>query len=357
MSEKKKYGRTIAIIIVALIVVIAGVMVYRFVKSMQHESVDNRPVVTTCVPENRTLEVYTEQIGTVMPEEYVAVIPMLTGEVLTTEFNIGDYVKEGDLLCTINYDGLEGLKIQMDAAQIQLDNAQTTFTRMKALYPTGAVSEQQMEQTESAVNAAQLQYDGAKTQYETYMKYTNITAPISGVIESKGVSVHDFANPQTPVCVITAEGGCNITFGVDEDSAAAIGKNEKITITAGGKTYEGTITEVGSMISASGLHQAKALIKDGEGLTTGSRVKVTLIKNRAEGALTIPINAVYYAGSEAFVYVLNGEKAEKKTFTEGINDGKYIEAVEGIEEGDKVIDSWSKELYNGAEVIKSSKEQ
>ena len=51
---------------------------------------------------------------------------------------------------------------------------------------------------------------------------------ISGTIESKGVSVHDFTNPQSPICVITADGGCKISFGVNNESAEAIGKNEKV---------------------------------------------------------------------------------------------------------------------------------
>ena len=354
MSEKKKYGKTIAIILVVLVVIIAVLMVFRFVKSLKHEAVDTRPVITTAAPEKRTIEVYTEQIGTIMPQEYVAVIPMVTGEVLSTNFNIGDKVKEGDLLCTINYDGLEGLKIQLDGAAIQLETAQTNLKRMEALYPTGAVSEQQMEQTQAAVDAAQLQYDGAKVQYDTYVKYTSVKAPISGTIESKGVSVHDFTNPQSPICVITADGGCKISFGVNNESAEAIGKNEKVVVTAGGKEYEGKITEVGTMLSTSGLHQAEAEIVDGEDLTTGSRAKVILIKNRAADAVTIPLKAVYYSGSDAFVYVLNGDKAEKRVFTEGINDGEFVEVLEGIDESDTIIDSWSKEIYNGAEVIKSS---
>ena len=219
MAEKKSNkGLVTVLIIVGIVMIVLVTMVVRYLLSLNKETIDDRPYVSAEYPEERDIEVYTQQIGSIMPAEYVAVIPMMAGEILKVNFDIGDHVNKDDVLCVVNSDALESLQIQLDSAQIQLDDANTTLERMKALYAAGAISEQSMEQTESAVKGAQLQYDAAKTQYELQEKYSNIKAPISGVIESKNAEVHEFATQGSPIAVITAEGETEVSFGISEDS-------------------------------------------------------------------------------------------------------------------------------------------
>ena len=352
MAEKKSNkGLVTVLIIVGIVMIVLVTMVVRYLLSLNKETIDDRPYVSAEYPEERDIEVYTQQIGSIMPAEYVAVIPMMAGEILKVNFDIGDHVNKDDVLCVVNSDALESLQIQLDSAQIQLDDANTTLERMKALYAAGAISEQSMEQTESAVKGAQLQYDAAKTQYELQEKYSNIKAPISGVIESKNAEVHEFATQGSPIAVITAEGETEVSFGISEDSYKSLKVDDTVEVISGGKEYDATVTEIGTMLSSSGLHEVKARIKDGSDLTTGSRAKVSHIKDKAQGVLSIPVDAVYYAGSQAFVYVLKDNVAVKKLFTPGINDGAYIEIADGITKEDKVITTWDKELYDTAQVI------
>ena len=351
MKKLSTKGKWTAIILIGLVVVVGATMAIRYALSLNKEVKDDRPYVSAETPVERNIEVYTDQIGSITPEEYVAVIPMMAGEILEVNFEIGDHVNKDDVLCVVNADSLKQLQIALDSAQIQLDDAKTNLERMQALHAAEAISDQALEQTQSAVKGAQLAYDNAKTQYELQEKYANIKAPISGVIESKNAEVHNFASQGTPIAVITAEGENKISFGVSEEASKTLKVGDKVTVNAGGKDYDATVTEIGTMLSQSGLHDAKAEIKNGSDLTTGSRAKVTLIKSRAENTLSIPVSAVYYAGSEAFVYVLEGTAAVKKTFTTGINDGEYIEITDGLTKSDKVITTWDRELHDGAEVI------
>ena len=94
-KKNKKYGKIIAIILIALVVVTAAVIGIRLIINSNHETVDSRPVVRVAAPETRTVEVYTEQIGTVQPAESVNVLAMLAGEILEVNFNAGDKVKKG----------------------------------------------------------------------------------------------------------------------------------------------------------------------------------------------------------------------------------------------------------------------
>lgn len=360
-KKNKKYGRIIAIILIALVVLIGAVMGIRFIVNSNHEVTDSRPVVRVTNPETRDVEVYTDQIGTVQPAETVNVIPMMAGEILEVNFNAGDKVREGDVLVVVNADGLNALKIQMDAAEITKDDAATNLERTKALYETGAVSKAGLEQAQSAAEGAELSYEAAKSQYDIQKKYANITAPISGTVEYKNAEVHGFASQGTPVAVISGTGGSSVTFGVTEDSVNTIKVGDTVGLTKTGYVGSAVITEISGMVGQNGLFNVKAELDNPEGLTTNSRVMVTLLKNKSENAVTIPLRAVYHDSGASFVYVLKDDNTlEKRVFTPGINDGVNIVVGEGLSQTDNVVYTWSRELYNGAEVVvdfNGSKEQ
>ena len=209
-KKNKKYGKIIAIILIALVTFTAAVIGIRLIVGSNHETVDSRPVVKVAAPETRTVEVYTEQIGTVQPAESVNVLAMLGGEILEVNFNAGDKVKKGDVLLVINSDSLKSLEIQMNSAKIQDEDAQTALERTKVLFDTGAVSQSALEQAQSGAEKAQLAYDAAKNQYDVQKKYSTITAPVSGTVEYKNAEVHSFATQGSPVAVISGEANTTV---------------------------------------------------------------------------------------------------------------------------------------------------
>ena len=357
-EKNKKYGKIIAIILIALVVVTAAVIGVRFIINSNHETVDSRPVVRVAAPETRTVEVYTEQIGTVQPAESVNVLAMLAGEILEVNFNAGDKVKKGDVLLVINSDSLKSLEIQMNSAKIQNEDAQTALERTKVLFETGAVSQSALEQAQSGAEKAQLAYDAAKNQYDVQKKYSTITAPVSGTVEYKNAEVHSFASQGSLVAVISGEGKTSVAFGVSEDSMKTVKPGDQVYVYKRGYEGYGNITEINTMIGQNGLFNVKAELDDPEGLTTNARVIVNILKNRAENAMTIPLSAVYHDGGESFVYVLKDDNTIAKTvFTAGIDDGEYIVVEDGLTKADNVVYTWSRELYNGAEVTVNFDEQ
>lgn len=357
-EKNKKYGKIIAIILIALVVVTAAVIGVRFIINSNHETVDSRPVVRVAAPETRTVEVYTEQIGTVQPAESVNVLAMLAGEILEVNFNAGDKVKKGDVLLVINSDSLKSLEIQMNSAKIQNEDAQTALERTKVLFETGAVSQSALEQAQSGAEKAQLAYDAAKNQYDVQKKYSTITAPVSGTVEYKNAEVHSFAAQGSPVAVISGEGKTSVVFGVSEDSMKTVKPGDQVYVYKQGYEGYGNITEINTMIGQNGLFNVKAELDDPDGLTTNARVIVNILKNRAENAMTIPLSAVYHDGGESFVYVLKDDNTIAKTvFTSGIDDGEYIVVEDGLTKADNVVYTWSRELYNGAEVTVNFDEQ
>lgn len=347
-----KTGRIIAI---AAGIAAAAFVGYRFTSSKKAvKTADTRPSVITVHPENRNITVYTEQIGTIEPTQSVSVFPKIAGEILSVNFNAGDTVNAGDVLATINSDALTSLKIQMDAAKLNMDDAAMALSRTQALADSGAVSAQALEQASSAATGARLNYEAAKSQYDLQSSYTNVKAPISGAVETKSVEVHDMVAVSTPVAVISSNNGVEVKFSVTSDVQSSLKVGDIIKAANNGTEYIGTVTEISNVVSATtGLYDAKASLNDASALQTGTEVKLTLLKNNASNVIAVPLSAVLYSGNKAFVYVYEAGKAVKKDITVGIYDSEFIEVKEGLSVSDDVISTWSNEMYDGANVVLS----
>ena len=294
---------------------------------------------------------YVQQIGTLSPAESVDIIPKAQGEVMSVNVKLGDSVKAGDVLASLTKDGLTALKIQMDTARINMNDANTALARTTELFNAGAASSQNLEQAQSAASQANLSYTSAKNQYDLQSRYTDIISPIDGVVEAKNIEVHGMVSQGSPAFVVSAQSGFSVKFGVTGEVRDFINIGDPVEVKKGSKTYTGTVTEIEETVSqTSGLYNVKAGVDDIQDLTSGSKVEVSLVKARSTDSLTVPVSSVYYSDGKAFVYVLKDGKAVKKDVTAGIYNNSDIVITEGLGSGDDVIYTWSKELYDGANV-------
>ena len=313
------------------------------------------PTVKVETPQVGSLYLETEYIGSLEPAEMVTVIPMLTGEILSVNFEAGQMVNEGDVLCTINVDALSSYKISVDSAAINVQDAAKALERTTALYESGSVSQQVYEQAKTGYDMANLQYQQAKTTYDLQLKYSNVTAPISGMIETRNVDVHDMASPQSPICVITSKDSMLVSFQVSERVMKALRVGDSLTIDKSGSTYHGTITEISSMVNQqTGLFLIKASVEDGSSLVTGSTVKLHVTTDKAENVLLIPVDAVYYNNGEPFVYLYDNGTVQKASIETGLYDSSVMEVVSGLNADSQVITTWTTELTEGAAVLKAA---
>lgn len=336
-----------------VLVAVVGLIAYRFLAPKEQQAqYETRPTVLIEQPRTEDITLYTDLTGTIEPESKASVQPKISGEVLEVYFQAGDMVTEGQVLCRIDSDALTALKLQMDAAQVALNDANNTLARTQALFQSGGVSQQSLEQAQNAAKNAQISYDSAKNQYDLQVEYTEVQAPISGVVESRSVEPHDHVSAGAEICVISGKDQVQANFGITEKTHQNLAVGDTIQVEKNGVSYEGTVTEIGSMVnSATGLYDAKAVVSQAQGLTTGTRVKLTVVTDRAQGAMTVPVDAVSYDAGVPFVYCYVDGAAKKTEVETGIYDSQRMEIKSGLSLDSQVITTWSNELVDGAEVL------
>lgn len=337
---------------VVVIAVVAGLVVPRILGGNKEEIVaEVPPAVTVVKPENRTIELSSELIGTIEPDSIVYVTPLGSGEITSVNVQTGDMVTAGQLLCVIDTKQVESSRITAETARISYEEAKKNLDRYTVLYQAGDVAEADYQSLIDKVQLAKLQYDNAKIAYNIQLESSQVTAPIAGRVESFNVKVHDMVSPQTNLCVISGEGGKAVTFYVPERIVNGLKTGDSIKVEKNGTDRSATITEVSSMIDqASGLFKVKASVPDGNTLATGTSVKLYVISQRAENVLSVPVDSVYYEGGNPFVYTYVDGKLKKNAVTVGLADNSYTEIKEGIGADDQVVATWTSELYDGSVV-------
>lgn len=206
-----------------------------------------------------------------------------------------------------------------------------------------------MTQAQAGVKQAQAGVEAAQLQLE----YTQVTAPVSGIIREKNVTVNNMAAQGSTAYVITADSGSNVTFYVSEAVMKELTVGQQAKVERNGETYQATISENAGVADAeSGLFKIKAQLSesDAQKLIAGTTVKITLATRRADQVMTISVDSVYYEAQKAFVYCMEGNKAVKTEIETGITNNETVEVKSGLTKDSQIITTWASQLKDGAEV-------
>lgn len=347
-----KKGVIIAGVVVAALA--AAVIVPRALKPKAVVEEAPLPIVEVQKPQIGTIELYRDLVGKVEPSDVVYIYPKMAGEVIDVFVKAGDVVQEGQAICKIDTKQVDSARLSLESAQQALSDAQTNLSRQQALFAAGDIASAVFEQAQTQAKNAQINYENAKINYDNQMEYSNITATIAGKIEICDIEVHDNVSSQNLICVIAGEGSKAVTFSVPEKIAVQLNVGDTVTIDKNGSSYEGSVTEVSSMIdAATGLFKVKSSVDSGDALPTGSAVKLYVTSDKQENVMTLPVDAVYYSGGDAHVYTYDNGTVHQIPVEVGIYDSEKIQILSGISGDDEVITTWSSELFEGSKVQKA----
>ena len=146
------------------------------------------PEVYVAPVEQKDVPVYLELVGQTEGFQDVEIRARVEGFLETVNFQEGTFVKQGDLLYTIDRKPLEAILAQAKAdqatAEARLSKANNDVTRYTPLVAKQAVSKQELDDALAEQDAARSQVEAGKATVEKAtldLSYTRITSPISGL--------------------------------------------------------------------------------------------------------------------------------------------------------------------------------
>jgi membrane fusion protein, multidrug efflux system len=343
-------------------------------------------VETVAVAETEWPSTY-EATGTVRAKTTATISSKLMGYAREVRAQIGDRVREGQVLVVLDARDLDTSVAQAEAgreevksaipeaesavalARAQLDLAQVTFHRMQDLLNKRSITNQEYDEASARWKAAQASLDMARarrTQLDAKMAqieqevraagiqrgYSEIIAPFSGTIITKSIDPGTLAVPGAPLFTIERAGAYRLEAYVEESrlSLARAGKTVSVTIDGLDRTLPARVAEVVPSVDAAAR---TGTVKIDLPLLSGLRSGLfgrALFDTGGRKILTVPGAGVLERGQLQSVYVAENNIAHTRLVTVGARVKDRVEVLSGLNQGDRVIVPIPTGLADGAPI-------
>ena len=105
------------------------------------------------------------------------IMPQTGARIRKINVEVGDYVTKGQVLAEMD-------RLQLEQLELQIQNDEIEYARLKGLYEEGGVSQSDFE-------AAELGYKVRKTNYQNLLENTILRSPINGFVTARNFDVGD----------------------------------------------------------------------------------------------------------------------------------------------------------------------
>jgi RND family efflux transporter MFP subunit len=254
---------------------------------------------------------------------------------------VGDVVKKGQQLVKME-------STQLATSLAQLDNLKIELERVKALYQSGGVSKQQLDQL-------QMQYDVAKKSAENLKDNIYLTSPINGIVTARNFDNGDVAAGQ-PILQVMQINPVKLKINIPESFYNNVKKGMQVkakTEIFGEEEFAGTVSLIYPTIDPLTrtftcevkVNNANSKLKPG----MFGRVELNLGK-----AATIMVSdkaVVKQSGSnDKYIFVENNGVVEYRKVQLGRRIEDKIEVISGIADGENVVITGQSKLMDGTKV-------
>ena len=329
-------------------------------------------------------------LGTLQPRRYVDVGAQASGQIRKIHVEVGDVVKQGQLLVEIDPStqkakldasqfSIENLKAQLQEQQAQHELARQKYQRQQNLAAGGATREEDVQTARAELKATQARIDMFRAQIrqaeaslrsdQAELGYTRIYAPMEGTVVAldarEGQTLN--AQQQTPLILRIAKLSPMTVWA--EVSEADIGHVKPgmtayfTTLSGGNRRWSSTVRQVlpvppkpldqtsqggGSPASSSKSGSARVVLytvlldvdNADNALMAEMTTQVFFVADQAKNVLTAPVAALQGSAvanrQTAQVITANGEIQSREVRT-GISDRLRVQIVEGLNEGDHLL--------------------
>ena len=283
--------------------------------------------VTVATPLQQEVVDWDDYVGRFEAVQTVDVRPRSTGYLQAVHFRDGDYVRQGQLLFTIDarpaQAQLDQARAQLARAQAGLANARTELARSRTLAASRAASLEEVEQRQAAVRTAMADIAAANAAIRAQqlnVGFTRVFAPISGRVSERRVDPgNSVTADQTVLTTIVSTDPLHFAF---EGSEAALLKYQR----QGGGARAGTAVRIRLQDEADYVHagtldfvdtvlnpgagtiRARAIVQNRDGLLRPGMVgRLRLAAAAPYRALLVPDTAIGTDSTRRVVYSVDGE--------------------------------------------------
>jgi RND family efflux transporter MFP subunit len=346
-----------------------------------------------------------QAVGSLFPLEESTLSSQVDGRVDDVLADVGDSVKEGQPLITLDprelqfeVDRQRGIVTQVRAqlgigpndppptdpkkiasvqrAEADLFDADHKYNRAQEMFAGKLISQQQLDEAASRFQSTKATYNVALQEVdrlkallisseasenlaEKKLRDASIRAPFPGSIKTRNVHPGEYVRVQSPVMVIVRTDHLRVRLAVPERWAGWVKNGATVDLHVEAfpnETFQAQISRINPAVAQdSRTFEAEALIANPDGrLKPGFFVQASIPSEKEEKTIFLPERAVNYRYGVYKVFLLNGNHvSERQIRPAGQTEderGRRFEVAEGLKPGDRVAVAISGDLHDGATV-------
>ena len=305
------------------------------------------PLVMVTQPSSLHLE-QKSYAGEVQARQQTALAFRVAGQVTQRFADVGDRVKVGQVLATLD---VQDAALQLNAARAQLESAQSAakiasdeLQRFQQLLPMNAVSRSQYDAVKNQYQHAMAQLKQAQSNYavsSNQTDYNQLRATKNGVITERNIEVGQVLAAGQVAYQLAIDGEREVVIGVPEQAVADIRVGQEATVSLWSQPdsrFTGTVREISPAADQSRTFKVKVALREGNAqIQLGQSARVFLTRQANQG-LYVPLSSVSATGQQAFVLVLQADSTVRQTpVTLGAYGRDSVPVLSGLQAQDYVV--------------------
>jgi len=343
-------------VFILLVLVALGFGGYRLFLQKNGDS-SEKGAELVAAAERRDIEHTLLLTGEVVPAFKFEVKSEVGGKVKKLHALTGDFLKTGAPIATIDDTDLltekAAAETEIRGAQLAVDKNRGNYERARALYEEKLISKEIFDnlQADLAISENTLEKSRSRLQsVEDRLRKTRIDAPADGTVldvlvnEGQVVVAAASVNAGTVLVNFADLSRLLIDSHVNQVDAPMLNKGQEISVNAVG-AQDGTIKARVEFIAPVATvknnikgFQVQAVIENNDDrLKPGMSVSMTAMVQKAPGAVSVPVSAIFKEQKQTVVYVRKGGHTEKRMVEVGITDLGFAEIRAGLEEGEEIL--------------------
>ena len=324
--------------------------------------------------------------GQFQPYQTVDVHPKVSGYMRTIHVDIGDIVKQGQILATLEVPELKAqlqqTVFQVDQSKQEIARAQHEINRAEAQHQAvheqfarlqqaaqghpGMIAQQELDNARASDLSSEAQVDSAKAamaaaeqnlgaaqserqRVEALNNYTNVVAPIGGVVvwryADTGALIQGGSNSNTqdlPIVRLSESALLRLRLPVPESDVRYVHPGDLITVRvdAVGRSFTGKVVRFTREVSSDTRTMQTEVDLNNKDLAIapGMYANAMLRLAHVDDVVTVPVEALVIQGSGRAVYALDGSnRIHIRPVETGLEGNKLAEIKRGLQPDDRVI--------------------
>jgi RND family efflux transporter MFP subunit len=276
------------------------------------------------------------------------VAAQIAGRIVELRFDVGDYVKKGEVIARIDEraasQAVAASEAQVRQAEAALRNARAEFERSRQLVAQKFLSQAALDKAEAEYKAAQARVTALLAgagQAQTERSFATIFAPYSGLVSARHVELGEMAVPGKPLMTGFDPGTLRVTATVPQAQIAAIqaGAKARVEVPSSARWVEATqLTVIPAADPRTHTTQVRlGLPADVRGIYPGIYARAHFVTGRT-AALLVPRAAVLQRSEVTAVYVIpeSGAPQLRQIRLGTAGDEHAVEVLAGLRPGERV---------------------